>query len=60
MINKRSKTVMESVNVVVDDKGTVSTGPRSYESETEGSLHRSRDDASTNDVTPRNSSSLDT
>ena len=60
VINKCSKTVMELANVVVDDQGTVSTGPRSDESETEGSLHRSGDDASTNDATPRNSSSSNT
>ena len=60
VIKKYSKTIMESTNVVVDDQGTVSTGPRSNESETEGSLHRSGDNASTNDATPRNSSILDT
>ena len=56
--NKRSKTVMESANVVVDDQGTISTVPKSDESDTEGPLHTSRDDASTNDATSRNSSSL--
>ena len=34
--NKRSKTIMESANVVVNDQGTVSIAPRSYESDTEG------------------------
>ena len=39
---------MESANVVVYDQGTVSTSPWSSGSETEGSLHRSTNDASTN------------
>ena len=59
VINKRSKIVMESTNVVVDYQGVVFVGLRSDESETEGSLHRSGDDASTNDATPGNSSSPD-
>ena len=59
VINKGSKTVMESANIVVDDQGTVSTGPRLDEREIEGSLHRSRGNASTNNETPGNSSSLD-
>ena len=57
--NKRLKIVMDSTNVVVDDQGIVSTNPRSYESETEGPLHRPKDDASANDATPRNGSSPD-
>ena len=57
--NKRSKTVMESANVAVDDQGTISKVPKLDESDTEGPLHTSRDDASTNDATSRNSSSLD-
>ena len=60
VFNKSSKTVMESPNVVVDDQGTIPTGPRLDESETEGPLHASGDDASTNDATPRNRSSPDT
>ena len=60
VINKRSKIVMESANVVVDDQGTVSTSLMLDESETEGSLHRSGDNASTNDATLGNSSSPDT
>ena len=59
VINKRSKRVMKSANVVVDDQGTVSTGPRLDESETKGSFHRSGDDASINDETLRNSSNPD-
>ena len=51
---------MESANVVVDDKGIVSIGLRSDESETEGPLHRPIDDALTNDATLGNSSTPDT
>ena len=50
---------MKSANVVVDDQGTVSTSLRLDESEIEGSLHRSGDDASTNDATPGNISRFD-
>ena len=51
---------MESANVVVDDQGTIFIAPRSDESEIEGPLHASRDDASSNDATLGNSSSPDT
>ena len=59
MYNKRSKTVMELANVIVNDQGTVSTVPWSDENDTEGPLHTSRNDASTNDATSGNNSSLD-
>ena len=38
VFNKRSKTVMESTNIVINDQGIVSTGPKSNESETDGPL----------------------
>ena len=59
VINKHSKTIMESANVVVNDQGTVSTSPRLDGRKTEGSLYRSGDNASTNDETLGNSSSPD-
>ena len=58
--NKRSKTIMELDNVIIDDQGTISTIPRSDERNTEGPLHTSRDDASANDATLGNSHSIDT
>ena len=57
---KRSKTVMESADVVVNDLGIVSIALRLEESEIEGPLHASREDASANDAASRDSSSLDT
>ena len=60
MYNKTSKLVMESTNVVFDDQGIVSKTIRLDESKTEGPLHASRDDASTNDATPGNGSSPNT
>ena len=60
VINKRSKIVMESANVIINDQGTVTTGQWSNQSEIEGSLHGSQDDASTNYATSGNSSNPDT
>ena len=56
VFNKRSKIVMESANVIIDDQGVIPIGPRSYESETKGPLHASGDAASTNDATSENRS----
>ena len=60
MYNKCSKTVMESANVVIDDQRTVTIAPRLDESETEGPLHASEDDASASNATLENSFSPDT
>ena len=54
VFNKRTKIIMELANVVVNDQGTIHTGPRSDESDLEGPLCEPGDDASANDTTPRN------
>ena len=52
VLNKRSKTIMESVNVALDDQGITSIELRKDDAETEGPQFAPGDNDSTNDTTP--------